>query len=89
MPSFKCPGCKEEFASGRSLGTHKRYCKEKITAVTAQLLEERKVNLEKKAQKRQKLEAVEEGLTLGDAGDENNEMRIEEAPCATVSVSVV
>lgn len=60
MATFKCPGCKQHFNNPRALGTHKRYRKTKITAVATKLLEQCNVNLEKKREKRARLESIEE-----------------------------
>jgi hypothetical protein len=60
MANFKCPGCKRCFDNHRALGTHKRYCQTKITAVVMKLLEQRKVKLQERREKRVQLENVEE-----------------------------
>jgi len=55
MAIFKCPGCKKEWDSRRSLSAHKRYCKANISVEATQILEERGTNLENK---RRRLEAI-------------------------------
>lgn len=66
MATFKCPGCKARFDNNRALGTHKRYCKTKITAAATKLLERRKLNMEKRMVEP---EGVEEELGI-EGGDE-------------------
>jgi len=48
MAIFKCPGCKKEWDSRRSLSAHKRYCKTNISVEATQILEEYGSNLENK-----------------------------------------
>jgi len=47
MATCKCPGCKHHFNNHRALGTHKRYCQTKITAIARKLLEQHKIIMER------------------------------------------
>ena len=84
MAVIKCPGCHHQFNSNTGLATHKHTCKAKITAVASKLLEACKVNLEKKAESKQRrigendIEIVEEALDMG-RPDNNAELWIDEA----------
>ena len=60
MANPKCPGWKYCFDNHQALRTHKRYCQTKIMAVVMKLLEECKVELQERREKRVKLGNVEE-----------------------------
>lgn len=60
MAVIKCPGCSRQFDTNSGLATHKRSCRAKINAAASKLLQERKVNLNNKAEtKRQRIEEKE------------------------------
>lgn len=73
MAKFRCPGCKKRFDNSRALGTHRRYCATKITAVATKLLEQCKLNSEKR---RVDPKAVEE-----EPETEDNEVPAADTPC--------
>jgi hypothetical protein len=66
MAAFKCIGCNRNFDDQRAVNAHKRYCKSKTTAVVTRLLQQRKINLEKKADEmRRRLEDLETAFEGG------------------------
>jgi hypothetical protein len=79
MANLKCLGCKHHFNSHQALGTHKRYCQTKITAVATKLLERHKVKLLERREKRVKLDNVGEGLEI----EENAEVLGSKIPYPT------
>lgn len=64
MAAFKCIGCRREFRDQRALGGHKRHCKAKITAATAELLRR------KKATEKQRQSPAEASELFHDGGDD-------------------
>jgi hypothetical protein len=80
MVTFKCPGCKRHFSNHRALGTHKRYCQTKITAIARKLLERRKTNMERMAREENIVNPEgEEELEI----EQDDEVLDAEIPCPT------
>ena len=56
MTTTKCPGCDQEFQDLQSFGAHKKHCTSRITAAARWFLENWKINAEKHANKRRRVD---------------------------------
>ena len=66
MAVFKCIGCRGEFRDQRALNGHKRHCKTKIAAASAELLQLRR----KKAAEKQRRSPAEGSELIHHGGDD-------------------
>ena len=66
MAAFKCIGCRGEFKHQRALNAHKRFCKTKISAASAELFQLRA----KKAAEKHRRSPAEGSELIHDGGDD-------------------